>query len=65
MDEKYLQYLHKQLQETIDGCVQALASGAAADYPAYRELCGRLRGLRDAQQEINDLVQKLKDSDNE
>jgi hypothetical protein len=42
-----------------------LAGGAVADYAAYRELCGVIRGLQTAQREIADLVRKLKENDDD
>lgn len=60
MDEKNLKYLYDKVQEHIDSLTQAVSMGTVADFAAYRELCGRIRGLRDAQDHINDLVQKLR-----
>ena len=40
-------------------------SGTATDYAAYRELCGVIRGLAIAQQEIEDLVRRYKEDDDE
>jgi hypothetical protein len=57
--------LQKKLKEQEDSHVQALAGGAVADYAAYRELCGVIRGLQTAQREIADLVRKLKENDDD
>lgn len=57
--------LQRKLKEQEDSHVQALAGGAVADYAAYRELCGVIRGLQTAQREIADLVRKLKEDDDE
>ena len=63
MEEKYLKYLRDKLQEDIDMRVEALSSGKAGDFPAYCTLTGHIRGLRDSQRHIDDLVQRLKDND--
>lgn len=63
MDEKYLKYLRDKLQEDIDMRVDALSSGKAEDFSAYCTLVGHIRGLRDGQLHIDDLVQRLKDND--
>jgi hypothetical protein len=57
--------LQKKLKEQEESHVQALAGGAVADYAAYRELCGVIRGLQTAQREIADLVRKLKEDDDD
>jgi hypothetical protein len=57
--------LQKRLKEQEDSHVQALAGGAVADYAAYRELCGVIRGLQTAQREIADLVRNLRENDDD
>lgn len=63
MSNTVMDLLQRKLKEQEDSHVQALAGGAVADYAAYRELCGVIRGLQTAQREIADLVRKLKDDD--
>jgi hypothetical protein len=65
MERKVLEHLNSKLEEQRKNLVENLADGVAKDYPAYRELCGVIRGLLTAQSEINDLVRKLKDYDND
>jgi hypothetical protein len=65
MSNTVMDLLQKKLKEQEDSHVQALAGGAVADYAAYRELCGVIRGLQTAQREIADLVRKLKEADDE
>jgi hypothetical protein len=43
--------------------ISALAHGSAKDFPEYQNLCGRIRGLADAQVELNDLALTLKETD--
>jgi hypothetical protein len=52
-------YLLTDLQEKEKNLLESLGGGAASDYPAYREMCGQIRGLLYAQSLINDLVRKL------
>lgn len=63
MSNTVMDLLQRKLKEQEDNHIQALAGGAVADYAAYRELCGVIRGLQTAQREIADLVRKLKDDD--
>lgn len=63
MSNTVMDLLQRRLKEQEDSHIQALAGGAVADYAAYRELCGVIRGLQTAQREIADLVRKLKDDD--
>jgi hypothetical protein len=65
MERKVLDHLHSKLEEQRKELVESLADGVAKDYPAYKELCGVIRGLLTAQREINDLVRKLKDYEND
>ena len=65
MERKILEHLNSKLEEQRTNLVESLGDGVANDYPAYRELCGVIRGLLTAQREINDLVRKLKDYDND
>jgi len=65
MANTVMDLLQKKLKEQEESHVQALAGGAVADYAAYRELCGVIRGLQTAQREIADLVRKLKEDDDD
>lgn len=42
-----------------------ITSGGAKDYPAYREVCGAIRGLALARQEIQDLAKNYLENDDE
>jgi len=65
MSNTVMDLLQRKLKEQEDSHIQALAGGAVADYAAYRELCGVIRGLQTAQREIADLVRKLKENDDD
>ena len=60
-----MELLQKKLEDRKTHIVESLGAGAAKDYAEYRDLCGVIRGLMTAQQEIEDLVRKLKDEDDE
>ena len=51
----------RKLQEQIDDRLRFLGSGGCKSYDEYREVCGAIRGLQTAQLEINDLVRKVKE----
>ena len=65
MDVKLADVLNKKIQEHINQHLEVLSDGVAKDYAHYKELCGAIRGLQTAQMEINDLVRKLKDVDDD
>lgn len=60
-----MELLQKKLGERKQIIVDSMGTGSAKDYAEYREACGVIRGLTLAQQEIEDLVRKLKDEDDE
>ena len=65
MDNQMLELLDKKIEEQVKSFSEALVSGKSADFSAYRELCGVIRGLQTAQREIGDLVRKLKDDNDD
>ena len=58
-EDQAFKYLLTDLQEKEKNLLESLGGGAASDYPAYREMCGQIRGLLYAQSLISDLVRKL------
>jgi hypothetical protein len=65
MDEQILSHLHDKLEAKRLQLVEDLGEGVAKDYAAYQNLCGVIRGLLTAQYEINDLLRKLKENDDD
>ena len=65
MDVKLADVLNKKIQEHINQHLGVLSDGVAKDYAHYKELCGAIRGLQTAQMEINDLVRKLKENEDD
>jgi hypothetical protein len=57
---KVLEHLSEKLAQRRTELAESLAAGTVSDFPAYRELCGVIRGLLTAQMEIGDLVRILK-----
>ena len=64
-EEQILDVVLRKLEERKITLVEALANGAAGDFPVYTNLCGQVRGLAAAQMEVSDLLRKLKDIDDE
>lgn len=58
-EDQAFKYLLTDLREKEKTLLESLGGGAANDYPAYREMCGQIRGLLYAQSLISDLVRKI------
>lgn len=65
MDAKVLKLLNSKLEERRQELIEFLGDGGAKSYDHYKEVCGVLRGLLTAQSEINDLLQKMKEYEDE
>ena len=65
MDNKILELLHSRLEAKRKELIEDLGDGVAQDYPTYQNLCGVIRGLLTAQSEINDLLRRLKETEDE
>lgn len=59
MEDKLLEFLRTKIEERKSLLVQYLCDGAAQDYAHYKDVCGEIRGLSTAQNEISDLVRRL------
>ena len=57
--------LKKQNDEFRQQAVSKLISGAAKDYPEYRELVGVIRGLDHANLTLQDFAKRMEQLDNE
>lgn len=64
-EEKLLEVIFFKLGDRKQVLVDTLADGAAADFAAYQNLVGQVRGLAAAQMEVNDLLRKIKEADND
>jgi hypothetical protein len=58
-----LDVLNDRIQQQLDAATTTLVGGASADFAAYKELCGLIRGLRTAQMELQDLAKNLREND--
>lgn len=65
MDSQILDLLHDRLEVKRKELIEDLGDGVAKDYPAYQNLCGVIRGLLTAQSEINDLLRRMKESEDD
>jgi len=62
-DYQILAYTAKKLVEQRGTYEDAVSRGNAKDHAEYKHLCGLIQGLRQAEEIINDLVQKMEKSD--
>jgi hypothetical protein len=62
-DYQILAYTVKQLVEQRSTYENAVNRGNAKDHAEYKHLCGLIQGLKQAEDIINDLVQKMEKSD--
>lgn len=65
MDTQALEYLDKKYKEEIKVIEESLARGGAKDFAEYQHQCGIVRGLLTALREINDLLRKVKEYNDE
>jgi hypothetical protein len=65
MSDSTLELAFKKIESEKKLIIENLADGVAKDYAEYQNLCGVIRGLLTAQREINDLLRKMKDDDDE
>jgi hypothetical protein len=59
----FVEALNKKLEDKKQMLIAALGQGSAKDFADYKDLCGRIRGLADAQMELNDLSRTMKEND--
>ena len=60
-----LDHLFNKINEREKEVVFALADGAAKDFAEYKNLCGVIQGLRRARMEVQDLVQRYEEFEND
>jgi hypothetical protein len=65
MDDKILMLLTQKVDERREQLIQALSDGSAKDFAEYRYMCGTIRGLSFAHSEIQDLVRRIKEYNDE
>jgi hypothetical protein len=65
MEMKIFEIVNKRILERVMDLSRALSDGVAKDYADYKEMCGVIKGLQTAQYELNDLLRKIKEDDDE
>ena len=64
-ERQMLDHLFNRLKEREREVSEAMAEGTAKDFAESRNLCGVIQGLRRARMEVQDLVQRYKEYDND
>jgi hypothetical protein len=64
-ERQMLDHLFNKLKEREREVSEALAEGNAKDFAEYRNLCGVIQGLRRARMEVQDLVQRYEEFEND
>jgi hypothetical protein len=65
MSSTVFSVLIDKLEAEVENVTKFLVGGRAEDYAGYKEMCGTIRGLRAAQQEIRDLSRAYMEDDND
>lgn len=65
MDKQFIEYIKKKLIDREKASMEFVAEGGCKTFEDYKELCGFIRGLKTAQFELEDLVRKIKENDDE
>ncbi len=65
MDSKILALLSSKVEDKLTALRDFISSGSCKDFAEYQNCAGQVRGLLSARYEIDALVQKIKESDDE
>jgi hypothetical protein len=65
MELKIFEIVNQRISERVMDLSRALSDGVAKDHADYKEMCGVIKGLQTAQYELNDLLRKIKEDDDE
>ena len=60
-----LDHLFNKLKEREREVSESIAEGSCKDFAEYRNLCGVIQGLRRARMEVQDLVQRYEEFEND
>ena len=63
MIHNFVSVIRDKLREDMNNYADDVATGQCADFSAYKELCGVIRGLAMAERYILDLAEKLEKDD--
>jgi hypothetical protein len=65
MDERIYRYLRERSQNRREIIIDFLSSGGAKDVAEYREAVGVIKGLLQANQDLEELFDRMKEFENE
>jgi hypothetical protein len=63
MDERLYKYLKERNQNRRESVMDFISNGGAKDIAEYREAVGVIKGLLQAQQDLEDLFERMKEHD--
>ncbi len=63
MINNFVAVLRDKFREDMNNYADDVATGQCADFSAYKELCGVIRGLAMAERYLLDLAEKLEKND--
>ena len=63
MINNFVAVLRDKFREDMNNYADDVATGQCADFSAYKELCGVIRGLAMAERYLLDLAEKLEKDD--
>ena len=58
-----LEYLREKIRNRMNDLADHVAGGACANIEEYRQVCGKIEGLAEAERELLDITEKQKDDD--
>ena len=64
-EKQMLDHLVRKLIEREESIKDSLVSNSAKDFAEYKNLCGVIQGLRRARIEVQDLVQRYEEFEND
>ena len=64
-ERQMLDHLFNKLKEREREESESIAEGSCKDFAEYRNLCGVIQGLRRARMEVQDLVQRYEEFEND
>lgn len=63
MIHNFVAVLREKIREEMNNYADDVATGTCADYGAYKEICGVIRGLAIAEMHLLTLAEKLEKDD--
>ena len=63
IDEHIVTVLHSRIKGHIEAYSDSVASGACGSFDEYKRMVGVIEGLRKAESELRDLVERYQEAD--